>query len=343
MHEADSSVRVERILSGKLRRYHTLPWWRQLLRPFSIVLPNIRDMFLVILGLIQSFVKLLLWRPDVVFTKGGFVCLPIGLAARVLGIPLVIHDSDAHPGLTNRILARFATTIATGAPLAYYPYPKERSHYVGIPINPAFRPISPEKQMVLKQEIGVDPKQPFVLITGGGLGAQNINEAVMKRAGALIESASILLVTGKAQFETVKAGLSEVDARLQLRSFVMPEDFIKYSSAADLIVTRAGATTILELAAAAKPVILIPSSFLSAGHQLKNAAELAKYNAVEMIDELELMANPQLLADAVTALLANRKRLASMAKAFHKLAKPHAAKDVAALILAAIPKKKGGS
>ena len=112
----DASMSVQTIYSGKFRRYNNVSLWRQVTRP-SIVLFNIRDFFLVAIGFVQSVVKLLFWRPDVIFTKGGFVCLPVGMAAKLLGIPLVIHDSDAHPGLTNRILATWATTIATGEPL----------------------------------------------------------------------------------------------------------------------------------------------------------------------------------------------------------------------------------
>ena len=130
MHHFDDTIPVQPIFSGKLRRYHTLPLWRQLLRPVTIVFPNLRDIFFVVCGFVQSFFKLLVWRPDVVFTKGGYVCLPVGLAAKILRIPLVIHDSDAHPGLTNRVLSRWATAIATGAPLEYYPYPKKISRYV---------------------------------------------------------------------------------------------------------------------------------------------------------------------------------------------------------------------
>jgi len=85
---------------------------------------NIVDFFKVVGGFFQSLYKLVVWRPDIVFTKGGYVCLPVGIAAHVLRIPLVIHDSDAHPGLTNRILSQWATAIATGAPLEYYQYPK---------------------------------------------------------------------------------------------------------------------------------------------------------------------------------------------------------------------------
>ena len=97
----DPEVRVDTIISGKLRRYHHLTFLQHLTIP-SVLWPNLRDGVLVVAGVVQSVNKLLIWRPDVVFTKGGYVCLPVGWAARFLRIPLVIHDSDAHPGLTNR-------------------------------------------------------------------------------------------------------------------------------------------------------------------------------------------------------------------------------------------------
>ncbi|MGB2787244.1 MAG: glycosyltransferase, partial [Candidatus Saccharimonadaceae bacterium] len=147
IHGFDDRIVVQSIASGKFRRYHQYAWWRQLFRLRDIVLPNIRDGFLVVVGFFQSIWRMIWWRPDVVFCKGGFVCLPIGLAAKLLGIPLVIHDSDAHPGLTNRVLGRFANQIATGASLEYYSYPAERSRYVGIPVRPDFRPFSAKQRI----------------------------------------------------------------------------------------------------------------------------------------------------------------------------------------------------
>src|SRR5664279_4351599 len=164
----DPTIPVSTIISGKLRRYHNIPVWRQLLRPVSIVLPNLRDGLLVGVGFVQSLVKLIIWRPDVVFTKGGYVCMPVGIAARVLRIPLVIHDSDAYPGLTNRVLARFAQAIATGAPLKHYPYPASKTRYVGIPIASDFIPLSSAQQAEVKKELGFDPDKPLVVVTGGG-------------------------------------------------------------------------------------------------------------------------------------------------------------------------------
>ena len=337
MSHFDKTIPVEIILSGKLRRYHNLSVWRQLLRPVTIVLPNIRDAFLIVCGFMQSYVKLVSWRPDVVFTKGGFVCLPVGIAAKLLKIPLVIHDSDAHPGLTNRILARWATRIATGAPLKHYPYDKSISKYVGIPINDEFRPLDPKTRVSLKAELGFDPKRPLVVITGGGLGARRLNDAIAKRLDAILDITSVLLISGDKQYDEMRAITSETDPRFQLHAFVS-SGMASILGAADVVVTRAGATTILELAALACPTILVPNSYLTGGHQLKNAAAYAEDGAVEVIDEHELTANPQLLVDLLTTLLTNPDRLQKMSHAFHMFAKPHAASDMADIIVQAVKK-----
>lgn len=291
-------------------------------------------MFLVGAGLVQSMAKLLVWRPDVIFTKGGFVCLPVGIAAKLLGIPLVIHDSDVHPGLTNRILAKFATAIATGAELENYPYPRSISRFIGVPIGEQFRPISGDKQADLKQSLGFSPRRPLVVVTGGGLGAENINQAVAKCLDKLLAITNVVLIAGADRYDEMRALTPQADDRFQLHAFIS-KNMVDYLGAADIVVTRAGATTILELAALAKPSILIPNPYLSAGHQLKNAADLAAHDAVEVINEFELDANPQLLVDTITAIITNKARLAQLSKNFHSLAKPHAARDMAGIILSA--------
>lgn len=280
----------------------------------------------------QSLIKLLLWRPDVVFTKGGFVCLPVGIAARLLHIPLVIHDSDSHPGLTNRVLAKFATAIATGAELKNYPYPAKISHYIGVPISPEFKPISSESQMALKAALGFNATQPLLVVTGGGLGSENINQAVAKCLSTLLGIVNVVLISGNNLYDEMRAETPQDDARFQLHAFIA-NNMADYLAAADIVITRAGATTILELAALAKPTILIPSPYLSAGHQLKNADELSRHDAVEIIDEIELGSSPQILVDTVTLMLANKDRMKILAKNFHTLAKPKAASDMADMIM----------
>jgi UDP-N-acetylglucosamine--N-acetylmuramyl-(pentapeptide) pyrophosphoryl-undecaprenol N-acetylglucosamine transferase len=339
MHNFDDTIPVQTIFSGKFRRYNNLSAWRQLLRPVSIVLPNIRDGFLVLCGFVQSLVKLIVWRPDVVFTKGGFVCLPVGLAARLLKIPLVIHDSDAHPGLTNRILAKWANQIATGAPLKHYSYPKEISRHIGIPISEEFSPMDDNLRSDVKKELGFNPRRPLVVITGGGLGARRLNDAVACRLEKILEISSVILISGNNQYDELRAITSETDDRFQLHAFV-GSGMASMLGAADIVVTRAGATTLLELAALARPTILVPNGYLTGGHQLKNAAVYAENGAVEVINEDELEANPQILVDMLTSLLANPGQLKHMSKAFHEFAKPRAARDMANIIEATVKATK---
>lgn len=334
MGHFDPNIPVTIIHAGKLRRYHTLPLWRQLSRP-SIVLPNLRDLFLVALGFIESFFRLLVWRPDVVFTKGGFVCLPVGLAAHLLGIPLVIHDSDAHPGLTNRILAKRATLIATGAPLHHYPYPKSKSQYVGIPIAPEFRPFSKKEQMAAKREFGFDTTRPLIVVTGGGLGAKRLNDVVVLELERLLPMASVLLISGAAQFDELTMQVPADDTRFQLKAFIS-EGMARVLGAADIVIARAGATTIMELAALAKPTILVPNAYLTGGHQLKNAAVYAENGAVLVLNEQDLEKRPIKLSATVYSLLTNQAKLEQMQKSFAVYAKPQAAEDMAKMILSAV-------
>lgn len=334
----DSTVRVDIISSGKFRRYNHVPMWRQLLWP-SVVLPNMLDGLKIIAGAIQSVAKLIVWRPDVVFTKGGFVCMPVGWAAHLLKIPLVIHDSDAHPGLTNRILSRWADAIATGAPLEYYSYPKERSRYVGIPISSDFKPVSEEQRRHEKVVWGLDIDKPLVVVTGGGLGATRINNAVVAERQNLLSHASIILVSGQAQYEELHALVPEDEDGFQLHAFTtkMPS----LLRAADVVVARAGATTILELAALEMPTILVPNARLTGGHQVKNAAVYAEKNAVVILDEDRMVEDASALTQEVKTLLANHQDASMMGRRFGAFARPDAARDMAGMITNAAVAVKG--
>lgn len=327
----DPTISVRTIVAGKLRRYHHLSIMRQLFWP-SLVLMNIRDSFLVGIGLIQSLFKLIVWRPNVVFTKGGYVCLPVGIAARMLGIPLVIHDSDAHPGLTNRILGKWADSIATGAPLKFYSYPAEKTRYVGIPISPEFRKLSDEERRVAKMKWGIVVDRPLVVVTGGGLGASRINDAVALALDDLLKLGSLILISGVGQYDELRSLVPPNNDSFQLHSFVS-KDMASLLGAADVVVTRAGATTILELAALEKPTILVPNAKLSGGHQLKNAAVYKEASAVKVVDEDEMVENPQVLVGVVREVLSNQQHSGEMAKAFAAFARPNAARDVADMII----------
>ena len=328
----DETIPVELIAAGKLRRYHGKSISFHL-RP-SILLPNIRDVFKVAIGFCQSFIKLLIWRPDVIFIKGGYVCLPAGYAARLLKIPLVLHDSDAHPGLTNRLLSPFAKAIGTGAPLKYYSYPPEKAKYVGIPVATEFRPYTDEERRQLKSKLQFDPNRPLVVITGGGLGAARINEAVVAVREDLLAESSVFLISGNLQYEQLKETVSECDG-WRLQAFVH-DGMAEVLAAADLVVTRAGATTLLELAALHKPTIIIPNGRLTAGHQLKNAKVYQEALAAVIVTEDELDDDSQILAKKIIGLLRSQKILQGLGNNFGKFAKPNAARDMSNMILTTI-------
>ncbi len=330
----DPELRIDSIVSGKFRRYHHLTVLQQLLW-VRLVLLNIRDSFLVGIGFVQSFMKLVVWRPDVVFTKGGYVCLPVGLAAKVLRIPLVIHDSDAHPGLTNRILSKWATSIGTGAPLEYYDYPKQRSRYIGIPISSDFHPFSEHERTVAREEWGIDLDRPLVVITGGGLGAQRINNVVVEILPELKKLASVVLIAGSAQYDELRALTPPNSTRFQLYPFIA-EGMASLLGGADVVVARAGATTILELAALAKPTILVPNGKLTGGHQLKNARVYSDAHAVNIVDEDAMLEDKTVLVEAVTSLLGDSSKLAQLSTNIVTFARPNAARDMADMIIDAV-------
>ena len=335
----DPKIIVRTINSGKLRRYHTLPLWRQLLRLRTIVIPNIIDGIKIGTGIMQSYVRLRKDRPDVIFCKGGFVCLPVGIAAKWLAIPVVLHDSDVHPGLTNRILSRSATFIATGAPLENYSYPMEKARYVGVPTDVQFSPVTPHEVDEAKKSIGFSAKRPLIVITGGGLGSQVMNTAVLSVIDELLEVCDVLLIAGSKNYDSIKHELNSRDtAKFQMKPFVGAE-MIDTLKAADIVVARAGATTLLELAGLEKPTIIIPNPYLTGGHQIKNAQMYEKVGAAVVVDEIRMKAEPHALLDTINALVLNKKEMKKLAEAIHQFAKPQAARDTARLIVEAADKQ----
>lgn len=327
MAHAAAPVRVSVISAGKFRRYKHLTFWQHFTVP-HVVIKNTTDIAKIITGFFQSVGLLIRDRPDVVFAKGGYVCLPMGIAAWLLRVPLVIHDSDTRAGLTNRVLARFARAIATGAPLANYPYDPKKSAYVGVPIGAQFTPVSSEQQAEYKRQLGVDPTLSLVVAAGGGLGAASINTALIAVAPQVMDREVFLYnVTGKAHFETAQAA-SQGLTNYRAVPFVY-EHMERVLGAADIVISRGSATFLQELAGLAKAVIVVPAKQL--GDQVKNAAVYeAAQAAVVLTDDQLAMVTP--LQHEIERLLDDPGYRDAMAQRLHEFARPEAASDVAKMI-----------
>ena len=331
MSRADVPVRVSTIAAGKFRRYAHLTLWQHLTN-FQIVSNNIIDTVKITIGFLQSIVLLLRVRPDVVFAKGGYVCLPLGIAAKLLGHPLVIHDSDTRPGLTNRLLARYATTIATGSPLENYKYDIRKSHYVGVPIGPEFTPIDDRQQRLYKQSLGLDADLPLVVATGGGLGAHSINTAFAQAARELsAQGVAVYHVTGKKHFEDISAKVSGVPQYVAV-PFVY-ENMHQVLGAADVVVSRTSATFLQELAGLGKAVIAVPAKHL--GDQLKNAEVYRAADAALLMTDDEIQSGNN-LKNAIQRLISDSNLRVGLGERLHAFARPNAAKELARLILDAV-------
>ena len=293
-------------------------------------------------GILQSFFRMLSKknRPDVIFLKGGFVGLPVGIVARLLRIPYVIHESDATPGLANRLLVKHAAKVATSLPVEEIEGVEADPKVVltGVPVAAEFKKVSETKQRQLKKAFGFDENEPLVVVTGGSQGAQHINEAMREILPEMLKFTSVGLVAGRERYEEM-VDLKQYEdwdkAKLKsnFRMWAFNSTMNELMGAADVVVSRAGATTIAELAALAKAVVLVPFEQLPGSHQVKNAERLLALNAAEVIKDSRMVQQPGILLEAVKKLIRSPKVRKELAEKLHETYKPKAAKDLADILI----------
>lgn len=325
------------VLAGKFRRYHG-EGFRQLL-DIPTMLLNIRDFFYVLIGIVQSWRLMGRLRPDVIFSRGGFVCVPVSLGGALRRIPYITHDSDRIPGLANRLIARWARVHAVALPAEVYPYPRGKTVTTGIPLNKEFRPVTPALKKHYRAELKIPQTAQLLFIIGGGLGSQQVNRAVADALPHLLrdfQNLRVVHVVGRAnQGEMSRSYIAALPAEEQGRVEIMGfiPDVYRYSGAADIVITRAGATNLAEFALQGKACIVVPSLFLAGGHQIKNAEYLAEQGAAAIITEDDLTDDPNRLAKQVAGLLHNPQQLETLGAKLAAFAQPHAAQAITKLIL----------
>ncbi|MEA4928130.1 MAG: undecaprenyldiphospho-muramoylpentapeptide beta-N-acetylglucosaminyltransferase [Candidatus Limiplasma sp.] len=273
------------VRSGKLRRYFSLQ--------------NFTDPFRVLHGAWTSVRLMRTLRPDVCFSKGGFVSVPVVVGAWLAHVPTVCHESDLTPGLANRISAVFvdkvATTFAECAEALGL-----KAVMTGTPLRPSLFQGSREKGLALA---GLTGTKPVLLMTGGSLGAQSVNACLRACLPALLPHMEVLHLCGRGNLDPTLTGVPGY-GQLEFLGDEMPDAL----AAADLVLSRAGSNTLSELLALQKPMLLVPyPQGASRGDQIENAQSFARQGLARVLPQEQM--NPDTLTAALLALLAERDTL----------------------------------
>ena len=280
------------------------------------------------------------FKPDVVIGTGGYVCYPVLMAASELKIPTAVHESDAVPGLTTKLLAEHVDKVMVGfeESRGAYHHP-EKVEVTGTPVRGEFAAYS---KALAKRELGLDPDEPLVVSVWGSLGAAHMNKIMGELITMMDDSRPFRLIhsVGTRYFEDFMSALRQRApdfARFgaDVRKYIY--DMPRVMAAADLILCRAGASTLSELAYMGKPVIIVPSPNVTNNHQEKNARVLEKAGGAKVFLEGEFDA-PALM-DTVRGLLGDSAQLEAMSQAMLSLAVPGATDRICDIILS-LPAKK---
>ncbi len=324
----ENSIVFKHISAGKRRKYRSLL--------------NITDGIKTGWGILKAILKMYSVFPDVVFSKGGYVSVPVVLAARIFGIPIVIHDSDAVPGRANSWAAKYARRIAISYPESAQYFEsiiqkKKNKPVIALTGNPVRHEVETLATAGAHEFLKLSRDIPTILVLGGSQGAQMINETLIEALPELVEHYQILHQTGKEHHtivsESAKMILENSPHRDRYHSF----PFLNVvalrmaGGAADLVISRAGSGAIFEIAMWAKPAILIPIPQDVSHDQIHNAFAYARTGACIVIAQNNL--TPHLLSSEINRLMDSpdeRKKMVAGAKSF---AQPQAARKIAQEVL----------
>lgn len=275
-------VTYHTVKSGKLRRYFDVK--------------NFTDPFRVIAGAFQSVALMRKLKPDVCFSKGGFVSVPVVIGAWLCRVPAVCHESDLTPGLANRICAKFAGKVATTFPECAKAL-GEKGVHTGTPLRPELFQGTREAGLSVA---GFDGKKPVLLMTGGSLGAQSVNTCLRAALPALLPHMDVLHLCGK----------GNLDESLQNTPGYCQKEFLSGEmpdalAVADIVLSRAGSNTLCELLALHKPMLLVPYPLgASRGDQIENARSYEREGLARVLMQEDM--TPETMTEALLKLLAEK-------------------------------------
>ena len=325
------NLTYKQVSSGKYRRYAR--GWKSEITDINTNKKNLVDLVKFSRGYFQARKILRQFKPDVVFTKGGYVSLPVGLAAYNKKIPLVIHDSDAIFGMATRFLAPKAKSVATGFPESIFnklPY-HEKIVFTGNPVRKEL--LSGSKQRAQKI-FNLDPSKPTLLLYGGSQGASALNSVVFEGIELLLSDYNLIHHTGPIDIEQARVVAHNLPQNIASR--YRPYDFLQSEMTdalfiSDMAIIRPSASSIAEVAAHSKPTIAIPSPFSANSHQQENASALEKMGAIRVLDQDNL--TPIRLKSEIDKIFSDPKAKKYLQTNIHKFWVPDAAQNIAKLVM----------
>ena len=312
----ENELLYEEVNAGKMRTY------------FSV--KNFFDIFKMFFGVIGAIYKLFTIYPDVVFGKGGYASFPVIFAARILRIPVLIHESDSAPGRVNKWAGHFAKRVAVSFEQAAEYFPKKTVAWTGHPIRTETE--HPAKRSEALEYFKLESELPVILVLGGSQGAELINNTILDALPRLVKKYQIIHQTGVKNFKTVTERAEVIFAEDQNKSRYMPINFLNplqmkmAAGAATIIISRAG-STIFEIASWGVPSILIPFTESNADHAKKNAFNYARAGACSVVEEMNMTAN--ILCSEIDRITGDKKIWENMAKNAQAFNKPGAAEKIA--------------
>jgi len=327
-----NGIKYSYVVSSKLRRYFSFE--------------NLIDFFKFFIAIFQSLFKVFFFMPSVVFSKGGPGSLPILFVCKFFAIPIVIHESDSAPGLTNLISGKMSKKIFLAFESARQFFPNKNVEVVGNPIRSELvmgrgdssAVITETDKKEAKKQFGLDPEKPVLFISGGSQGATVINDFVLKNIEQLSVKFQILHQVGPANFDDYKKDydflIKEIPetVRNSYKFYAYFEDNLKNAYiAADLVLARAGAGTIFELAYFGKPSILIPLPDAASDHQALNALEFKESGAAIDIEQENFLSH--LVLVQLETLLSKTELLKAMSKSASAFYRPFSSEIIAAYLL----------
>jgi len=320
---SQEDIKIKNVTSGKIRRHVDKEGLFQNFIDIAFKIP---------FGIMQSFFYIFFLAPDLIFSKGGFGSVPVVITGWLLGVPVFIHESDSIPGLANKFLARFSSKILTSFPRTTE-FDEEKMILIGNPIRREILGGSKEKAIEIFK---LTEKKPVILVLGGSQGAERINNLFLEILPKIIQEFEIIHQCGENNFERVN-NESKVMIKEFLHKYYHPFPFLKEEelknayAACDIVISRAGAGSIFEIAAVGKPSILIPLPESAQNHQINNAYIYAKSGAAIVLESANF--TPHFFFEQLKILFTNPEKLKEMGESTKKFAKPSAAKDVARYIL----------